>query len=121
MKLTEKNMRNVTLSLPWLKSRPGQASLWGRLATVNNLLQLVGIVGGLGGNYLINNGQIYGFLLWIASNIALVALQARTRLYGLVLLHTVFLYLAFQGIARWSERSPDALPHWLVAISRFIA
>ncbi|KWU24784.1 hypothetical protein AS149_32070 [Burkholderia cenocepacia] len=74
----------------------------------------MGVVGGLGGNYLINNGVILGFLLWMASNGALIVLQSRTRLYGLVLLHAAYLYLCVQGIARWSDRMPGTLPEWLV-------
>ena len=92
-----------------------------RLLSLNNALQLVGVVGGLGGNYLINSGEIFGFLLWMASNGALVVLQARTRLYGLVLLHAAYLYLCFQGIARWSDKMPGTLPDWLVWVAHFIS
>ena len=92
-----------------------------RLLTVNNGLQLVGIVGGLAGNYLINEGRIGGFVLWILSNGALIALQTRTRLWGLVALHSVYLYLCFQGISHWSARSPGTLPGWLVAIAHWIS
>jgi hypothetical protein len=92
-----------------------------RLLSLDNALQLVGVAGGLGGNYLINNGQILGFLLWMASNGALIVLQARTRLYGLVLLHAAYLYLCFQGIARWSDKMPRALPDWLVRTAHFLS
>lgn len=92
-----------------------------RLLSVNNLLQAVGIVGGLVGNYLINDGKIGGFVLWIFSNGALIALQARTRLYGLVVLHSIYLYLCLQGISRWSIRAPSTLPDWLVAVAHWIA
>lgn len=83
------------------------------LGTLNNGLQIVGAVGGLWGNYLINSSSAAGFLFWLVSNAALVWLQCRTRLWALVALHLAYIYLCLQGMARWSARSPDALPSWV--------
>jgi nicotinamide riboside transporter PnuC len=96
-----------------------------RLFTLDNLLQALGVVGGLWGNYLINQTSAAGFLLWLVSNGALAWLQFRTRLFGLVLLHLAYLYLCFQGIASWATKAPESLsgwvPKWLVSTSQLVA
>ncbi|PNG49930.1 MULTISPECIES: hypothetical protein [unclassified Variovorax] len=96
-----------------------------RLFSLENFLQLVGVVGGLWGNYLINQTNAAGFVLWLLSNTALTCLQFRTRLFGLVALHMAYVYLCFQGIASWAEKAPASLsawvPAWLIFVSRFVA
>lgn len=83
------------------------------LLSLNNLLQVVGASCGLYGNSLITAGDASGFVVWIVSNAALIWLQCRTRLWTLVGLHICYLSLCFQGIGRWSTRSPQSLPAWL--------
>jgi hypothetical protein len=80
---------------------------------LNNLLQVVGATGGIVGNYLVTQGNITGFMVWSVSNLALIWLQVRTRLYILVGLNMVYLYLCFTGIATWSRRSPGSIPAWI--------
>lgn len=83
------------------------------LVSINNALQVVGAVFGLGGNYLINHSNATGFLLWMVSNIALVWLQSRMRLWTLVGLHAVYLYLALQGAVEWQQKYPETMPVWI--------
>lgn len=83
------------------------------LLFLDNALQVIGAAGGLWGNYLINASSASGFLFWLVSNAALIWLQCRTRLWALVALHTAYIYLSLQGLARWHARSPAALPAWI--------
>ena len=83
------------------------------LVTLNNALQIVGAVFGLWGNYLINHSNATGFLLWMVSNVALVWLQSRMRLWTLVGLHGVYLYLALQGAVAWQQKYPETMPGWV--------
>lgn len=71
---------------------------WVRL---NTTLQLLGATLGLGGQYLINQHDSMGFVLWIGSNAALILLQLRMRLFVLVALHATYLGLCVQGLINW--------------------
>lgn len=94
--------------------RPGAlASAFTRLCTLNNLLQAIGVGGGLWGTVLINDANIAGFFFWMVSNAALLGLQYRTRLWGLVGLHAVYVYMSVQGFGKWAARSPGTLPGWV--------
>jgi hypothetical protein len=83
-----------------------------QLLSLNNVLQLVGASTGLLGNYLITQSNAGGFLVWMVSNVALVWLQVRLRLWILVVLFSVYLYLCFEGIAVWYRKTPEAFPPW---------
>lgn len=77
------------------------ASSW---LTLNALLQVLGAVFGLGGQYLINQHNAFGFVLWMGSNVALMVLQFRMRLGVLVVLHVVYFGLCMQGLVNWGQR-----------------
>lgn len=77
-------------------SRPSWRSL-------NMLLQFLGAVLGLGGQYLINEQNSLGFVMWLGANASLAWLQLRMRLRILVLLHTVYFALCVQGLLNWSR------------------
>lgn len=95
-----------------------------RHLTFNLFLQLVAVAGGLIGNSYINHADATGFLLWIVSNIALIWLQIRLRMWALVGLYGAYLYLCFDGISRWHHSAPESLPawlpDWLLALAHFI-
>lgn len=84
-----------------------------RFVTLDNFLQVIGAICGLTGTYLINSGKAEGFFFWIVSNVLLIWLQCRTRLWALVGLHATYLFLCFDGLMRWHERSPESIPAWI--------
>jgi hypothetical protein len=74
-----------------------------RLVTLNFWLQIVGAAGGLLGQFYINQRNATGFVCWIASNIVLIALQTRTKLGVLAVLHSIYLVLSVQGLYFWLQ------------------
>ncbi len=68
---------------------------------LNTLLQVLGALLGLGGQYLINQHNPMGFVLWLGANAVLVWLQFRVRLFILVLLHVAYFALCVQGLFNW--------------------
>jgi hypothetical protein len=74
-----------------------------RCCTLNVVLQLVGAALGLGGQLLVNRHDPGGFVLWMASNVALVWLQLRLRLFVLVALSSVYLLFCLEGWWRWTR------------------
>ena len=93
---------NLTPIEPFIRRgvEPSAAPSW---FTLNRLLQVLGAVFGLGGQYLINQHNSFGFVLWMASNAALMVLQFRMRLGVLVVLHIVYFALCMQGLMNWSR------------------
>lgn len=71
------------------------------LANLNTLLQVVSAVMGLGGQFLVNQQNPTGFLLWLVSNAALMWLQLRMRLYILATLSVAYFGLCVQGLMSW--------------------
>lgn len=80
---------------------------------LNMVLQAVGLGTGLWGNALITQSNATGFLVWMVSNVALVWLQVRLRLWLLTGLFVAYLGLCFQGLAVWSQKNPESFPTWL--------
>lgn len=83
-----------------------------QMLTLNNLLQVIGVSTGLYGNFLINQTDATGYFVWMVSNIALVWLQIRMRLYLLMVLFSVYLVLCFQGLNSWAQKTPETIPDW---------
>ncbi len=74
-----------------------------RLCTLNVALQFIGAALGLGGQLLVNRHDPGGFVLWMGSNVALVWLQLRLRLFVLVALSFVYLLFCFEGMWMWTR------------------
>lgn len=72
-------------------------------ANLNTLLQVVSAVMGLGGQFLVNQQDPAGFMLWLISNSALMWLQLRMRLYILASLSVAYFGLCVQGLMNWSS------------------
>tara|TARA_B100001105_G_scaffold12875_1_gene9435 strand:+ start:5133 stop:5414 length:282 start_codon:yes stop_codon:yes gene_type:complete len=70
--------------------------------SLNTLLQFLGAVLGLGGQYLINEHNPLGFVMWLGANASLLWLQLRMRLFILVLLHAAYFALCVQGLLNWT-------------------
>lgn len=71
--------------------------------SLNTLLQFMGAVLGLGGQYLINEHNSLGFVMWLGANASLLWLQLRMRLFVLVLLHAAYFALCVHGLLTWSR------------------
>jgi hypothetical protein len=71
--------------------------------TLNTLLQVLGAVLGLGGQYLINERNALGFVMWLGANAALAWLQLRMRLFILTALHVTYFALCVHGLLNWSR------------------
>lgn len=80
---------------------------------LNNLLQVIGVSTGLAGNYLITQSNAAGFILWMVSNVALLWLQVRLRLWLMTVLFVVYFYLCFEGLAGWASKTPETIPSWV--------
>lgn len=72
-----------------------------QLLQLNVALQVIGAAFGLGGQWFINRQDPLGFVCWIISNVALIWLQLRVRMFVLFALHLVYLGLSIDGLARW--------------------
>lgn len=72
--------------------------------SLNTLLQVLGAALGLGGQYLINEHNPLGFVMWLGANASLLWLQLRTRLFILVLLHAAYFALCVHGLLNWSRQ-----------------
>jgi hypothetical protein len=71
--------------------------------SLNTLLQVLGAVLGLGGQYLVNEHNSLGFVMWLGANASLLWLQLRMRLFILVLLHAAYFALCVHGLLNWSR------------------
>lgn len=80
---------------------------------LNTWLQLVGMTTGLLGNYLITSANPSGFVVWMVSNVALLWLQIRLRMWVLLVLFAVYLVLCFQGLGVWYRKTPEVFPDWM--------
>lgn len=94
----ERNGLPLQLEAPARRRLPDWANL-------NLLLQAVGAVFGLGGQWYINHQSSLGFVCWLISNVALVWLQVRSRLFVLVALHIAYFVLSVQGLLLWMRIS----------------
>lgn len=72
-------------------------------ATLNTGLQVMAAVFGLSGQYLVNQQNPTGFVLWLGANATLMWLQLRMRLFVLVFLSAAYFGLCVQGLLNWSK------------------
>ncbi len=90
------------LAATTLPAQPVVPASWrSKLFEFNTWLQVIGAGMGLLGQHYINERNPVGFVCWIVSNCALVTLQRRTKLRVLVLLHSIYLLMSFQGLYLW--------------------
>jgi hypothetical protein len=75
-----------------------------RRPSLNLVLQWVAAALGLGGQVLVNRQDPLGFVFWIGTNVALIWLQLRMRMFVLVALYITYLGLCIHGFMSWGAR-----------------
>ncbi len=75
-----------------------------RRPSLNLVLQWVAAALGLGGQVLVNRQDPLGFVFWIGTNVALIWLQLRMRMFVLVALYITYLGLCIHGFMSWAAR-----------------
>lgn len=66
-------------------------------------LQIVAIITGLLGHWLITKQDVRGYYAWIAGNVATIILQLNVELYGMAALFLTYTALSIYGIIKWKS------------------
>lgn len=74
------------------------------------LLQVIGAVFGLAGQWFVSHRSAKGFSLWLVSNGALIWFQYSIGAYVLAVLHCIYFVMAVQGLLIWRKDAHKVAP-----------
>jgi nicotinamide riboside transporter PnuC len=70
-----------------------------------DIIQILSVLFGLVGNYLVNRRNASGFKFWIVSNCLAITVMAAAQLWWMMVMFIAYLILAIDGLRKWRSSS----------------